>query len=323
LARHGHLHTPQAAADQPDSSPGLVCGDGEDLQGGAPVDQEVEVSFLDDESVEDKLPEVGEACGAREPGGAGDPAEAEVQAGDRGAAVERAWERVVDRPRAVEKDELLDALGGEELQPALDVGLVRRHVAAGEVDAAEGARVRVQDAGRREGDSPGQGVFASGHPVVGPDAGREDVGVDEGEGHGAPEAAPARGERGGARGVLCGEARHDVPEQCVGEEADAVDTVGWGPRGDGGGEGRGGRHGWVGDGVVRIREKHGRALHQRVGNVDAVALRVAPQVALRAAHSDAHAREKLLLLHGRRRAGAERSGGEFGAGTEWRRLWIR
>jgi len=173
--------------------------------------------------------------------------------------------------KVAESGSVLDALGGEELQPALDLGLVRRHVAAGEVDAAEGARVRVQDAGRRDGDRPGQGLFASGHLVVGRDAGREDVGVDEGERHGAPEAAPARG-------VLGGEARHDVPEQRVGEDADAVDAVGWGPRG---GERRGGRHGWVGDGVVRKREEHGHAQHHRVGNVDVhgVTLEVAPHVA--------------------------------------------
>ncbi|CAD6341966.1 unnamed protein product [Miscanthus lutarioriparius] len=101
-------------------------------------------------------------------------------------------------------------------------------------------------------------------------------------------------------GVLGREARHDVPEQRVREEAYAVDTVGWGPRGDGGGEGRGGRDGWVGDGIVRIREHHGRAQRQWIGNVDAVELHVA--------HADVDARLKLLLLHGRRRAGAERSG---------------
>ena len=53
LGRQGYLHEPHNAADQPDSSPCLICGEGENLQDGARVDQEVEVAFLDDEHVED------------------------------------------------------------------------------------------------------------------------------------------------------------------------------------------------------------------------------------------------------------------------------
>jgi hypothetical protein len=111
--------------------------------------------------------------------------------------------------------------------------------------------VRLQDAGRHEDADHGCDVVASRRHAVGPDAARHDVGVDEGEGHGAPEAAPARGERSGARGVLGGEAGDDVLEDRFGEVADAVDAVAWGPRGDGGGEGRRGGHRWVGDGVVQ------------------------------------------------------------------------
>jgi hypothetical protein len=72
LGRQGYPHEPHNAADQPDSSPCLICGEGENLQDGARVDQEVEVAFLDDEHVEDKLSEVGEACCAQEPDSAGD-----------------------------------------------------------------------------------------------------------------------------------------------------------------------------------------------------------------------------------------------------------
>jgi hypothetical protein len=46
---------------------------------------------------------------------------------------------VVDRPRVVEKDKVLDTVGGEELEPTLDLILVRRHVAAREVGTMKGA----------------------------------------------------------------------------------------------------------------------------------------------------------------------------------------
>jgi hypothetical protein len=63
---------------------------------------------------------------------------------------------------------------------------VRGHGGAGEVDAAEGARVRGEGAGHGGG---GEGVG---------------VGVGEDERRRGPDATPAPGERGGARGVLGG-----------------------------------------------------------------------------------------------------------------------
>ena len=54
---------------------------------------------------------------------------------------------------------------------------------------------------------------------------REEVAVVEDKRSEAPEAAPARGERGGAGGVLDGEAGDDVAEEVVVEGADAVLAV--------------------------------------------------------------------------------------------------
>nr|XP_051220969.1 formin-like protein 3 [Lolium perenne] len=72
---------------------------------------------------------------------------------------------------------------------------------------------------------------------AGAGAAGEQVGVDEGYRRGAPDAAPTRGEQGGAGGVLGGEAVDDLAEEGVGEVADAVDAAG----GAGGTEaGRGG-----------------------------------------------------------------------------------
>ena len=62
-------------------------------------------------------------------------------------------------------------------------------VAAGEMEAAEGPRVRGEDAGNGGGDAPRISASA----CVAAD--EEEVGVDEDERGGAPDPAPAAGER--------------------------------------------------------------------------------------------------------------------------------
>lgn len=121
------------------------------------------------------------------------------------------------------------------------------------MDAAEGPRVRGEDAGDGSGDGWSVGR--------GPGAG--EVGIDEDERRRAPDPAPARGEHGGAGGVLGREAGDDVPEERVGEVADAVDAVG-------GGGAAGGDVGGGGDGRVRVREGgvHDRHEHLQLVGVD-------------------------------------------------------
>lgn len=76
-----------------------------------------------------------------------------------------------------------------------ELALTRRKRAVGEGDLAEGARVVGEDPA-----DGGVGALA----LVG--GGDEEVRIAEDEGGGAPEAAPAGGESGGARGVADGEA---------------------------------------------------------------------------------------------------------------------
>jgi len=85
---------------------------------------------------------------------------------------------------------------------------------AGDAHGADGARVRGDAArhGAHDGD-------------VGVPVGAEEVGVVDEERGGGPDAAPARGEDGGARGLLGGEARDDVGEERVREVADVVLAV--------------------------------------------------------------------------------------------------
>jgi hypothetical protein len=163
------------------------------------------------------------------------PGYATVEAGESGDAEERSGEGHVDRRRAVDEDELLDAPRGEETEPASELGLALAHAAVDEVDGAEGPRVRGEDAGDGSGDggSVGWGPGAAG-----------EVGVDEDERRRAPDPAPARGEHCGAGGVVGREAGDDVAEERVGEAADAVDAVG-------GGGVVGGEVGGGGDGRVR------------------------------------------------------------------------
>ena len=72
--------------------------------------------------------------------------EAKVEAGEGDHPEERVGEGHLPRGGAVDEDELLDSLGGEEAEPALEVRLARVHEAGHEVGAAEGPRVRGEGA---------------------------------------------------------------------------------------------------------------------------------------------------------------------------------
>ena len=73
----------------------------------------------------------------------------EVEAVEGGATEDVVGERHVERPRAVDEDELLHAFGGERLDPARELPLAGGVgvVAADEVDSAEGSGVRGDGAG--------------------------------------------------------------------------------------------------------------------------------------------------------------------------------
>jgi len=205
------LHAPETAADDAETQRWQqVALNVEDLQHGAPGEDEVHVVAVHDGAAEAELAEAGEGGAPWQGGRVREPPEAEVEAGERGHAEEGGGEMLVDgeRKRAVDEEELLDALGSEELEPAFDPGAVLLHVAAGDADAAERARVRDQDAGDRGGHGVRVGVVeVDGDLVV---AGREEVSVDEDERGGAPDGAPTAGEHRRARGFLDGEARDDV-----------------------------------------------------------------------------------------------------------------
>lgn len=167
-------------------------------------------------------------------------------------------------PGAVAEDELVDALGGQELEPAREHGVVRidgLHEAACETDEGEGPRVRAK--GGRDGFPKRRARRRRG-------AG-EGVGVDEDERRGAPETSPARGERGGAGPVLDGEAGDDAEEDVVGEAADMAYSVAvFGILSGGAGEGRRGEGGVeeaehrVLPAVQRLRVQPVAPLHGRV-----------------------------------------------------------
>jgi len=101
-----------------------------------------------------------EGGAAREAGHVGELLEGEVEAGELGHVEERGGDGLLglERPRVVDEEELLDALVGEELEPAHELGPVLIHVAAGEADAAERARVRGEDAGNCGGNDTGAGA---------------------------------------------------------------------------------------------------------------------------------------------------------------------
>jgi hypothetical protein len=133
--------------------------------------------------------------------------------------------------------------------PARELRLVRAHVAADDVDGAEEARVRGEDAG--DGRDEARRVGAHGLAVAA-EVPLNEVGVGEGERRAAPDGAPAAGKRGGAHGVLGGEAGDDVAENREGESAEAVlaGGVGAGARGEEGG----GVDGGVREGGVDVVE---------------------------------------------------------------------
>ncbi|BAS88121.1 Os04g0208550, partial [Oryza sativa Japonica Group] len=285
------LRAPEAAAGEADAHPEQVPLDAERLQDGAPGEDEIHVLRVHDDAAEAELAEVGERDAAREVSRGGELPEAEVEAGERGHAEEGGGEAQVERPRAVHEDELLDALHGEHLEPVREHALELLHAAGREVDAPERARVRAHDAGHGVGDAACRlprllgGVVGS---AGGGGGGGEEVGVDEDERRGAPERAPAAGERGGARGVLDGEAGDDPAEERVGEGADAVDGVVRGERV----EARGGGDGRVGEGVVDVGEhaRH-RPLH---------VVRVVPAPPELGRHRAAHGDGRHAGVHGRR-----------------------
>ena len=139
---------------------------------------------------------------------------AELEAVEGGATEDVVGERHVERPRAVDEDEVLDVLVGEVRDQAPERVLVRVERNVGDAHATDGAGVRGHAAreGAHDGDAGGP-------------AGAEEVGVVDEERGSGPHAAPVRGERGGAPGVLGGEAVDDVGEERVREAADAILAV--------------------------------------------------------------------------------------------------
>ena len=133
------LHAPEAPADETQPLDGPL--EVEDLQHGAPGDEGVDVPVLHDDAADAELAEVGEG-GAFEARRARELPEAKVEAGEGGHPEERVGEEHLPRGGAVDEDELLDALGGKEAEPALEVRLARVHEAGHEVGAAEGPRLR-------------------------------------------------------------------------------------------------------------------------------------------------------------------------------------
>ena len=268
------------------------------LQDRAPSEEEVNVAALHHHRAEDELAEVREHRASAtltlsESGGVWEFPEAQVEAGERVDAEDRGGERHVERPRAVDEDELLDALGDERLDPARELPLARgvRVVAADEVDGAEGAGVSGDGAGEGVGDR--RRVGARGVAVALEDP-REEVRVGEGERRAAPDGAPAAGERGGARGVLGGEAGDDVAEERERERADAVLGVVVGGGGECGQSGAG-VHGRVGKAHVEELEDALRAPLQ-VLRIHAAAPRVG-----RRGNVEVDERRRILVGHGRRR----------------------
>ncbi|BAS72986.1 Os01g0595725, partial [Oryza sativa Japonica Group] len=262
LLRDGHPeeHAAEAAAADADVGLRVVADDErERLQRGAALEQAVEVLGLDVGAADAELDEVGEDVGAgAEVLGVGErPPEAKVEAAEGGDAEDIGGGLDPYRPGMEEdEDELLDALGGEDAEPARERGgAAGARVAAGvrEADAPERARVRGEDAGdgvrdARRGDWARVGGERRG------DVARSEAAVVEVERDGGPDAAPAGGDRGGAGGVLGGEARDDPAEERVGEPADAVLFV---QREDGGRVGGGGRR--------RVRVRGGEGGRREVG----------------------------------------------------------
>lgn len=212
----------------------------------------VDVPGLDLGSAESNLLEAGEHGGAasREGGGVRELPEAEVEGAQGGDVEDVEGEGQGAGEGAVDEDKVLDSPRGDDPEPVLENAEAhgQLHEAAGEAHEADGAApAAVEDAGDGVGDGwPVDGRGAAAAAAVAED---EEVGVVEDERRGDPDAAPAPGERGGARCVLGGEARHDVGEHRAREAADAVlaaaaaaGAVG-ATEGTGGAEGRGGEAG--------------------------------------------------------------------------------
>ncbi|WVZ84040.1 hypothetical protein U9M48_031118 [Paspalum notatum var. saurae] len=248
------LHAPEAVADEAETQLGKqVSFEAQILQHGAPGEDEVQVASFDGHAAEAELAEAGEGSAAREAIRVGKPPEGEVEAGERGHAEERGGEVLVEvqGPRAVDEEELRDALDGEVLEPARYPGSVPVHVGAGEEGAAERAMVRGEDAGDGCGDGVRVGAVDVARDLV--LAGPEEVGVAEDERGGAPDGSPAAGEHGGARRVFDWEARDDVYEERSGEAAESVDAaaVGVGEEAEAAGDG----DGRTGKGAVDVGER--------------------------------------------------------------------
>jgi len=155
---HAQLHGPQAAAVDAEVHLPLARVEHEVLQGWTPGEDEVEVLVIHGHAAEAELLEAGEGNATGELRGVGEPPDAEVEALDERQAEDGDRERDVERQGPIHEDELLDALDGEEVEPAHELGVVRDHGGAGEVDAAEGARVRLQGLRHRRRDRAGVGV---------------------------------------------------------------------------------------------------------------------------------------------------------------------
>jgi hypothetical protein len=84
--RREELHAPEALADKAEAKLEQIACDRECLQHGAPVEDEVQIPALHKDVAELELPQVRETGGARVSGRAGEPPEAEVDAGEGGHA---------------------------------------------------------------------------------------------------------------------------------------------------------------------------------------------------------------------------------------------
>jgi hypothetical protein len=237
--RHPVRNDLEAAGHDSKARRGSVThGKREDLQLRTVLEQGFKIFVFDDAVEEAEFAELVQRGRARG-GDLGEVPHAGVETLEGGAAEEQVvGERHVERPRVVEEDEILDLLGGEGRDQALERELVEVEGDAGEAHTADGARVPVDAArhGAHDGD------------VAGPFVAHEVGVVDHERGRG-PHAAPARGEGDGARGFLGREAGDDFGEERVRESADVVLAVARRRRGE---RGPGGTHAGVGGGAVVV-----------------------------------------------------------------------
>ena len=102
-------------------------------------EQGIDIPVLDDGVKKAELMEVGK-CGLVG-GSVWEAPEADVEAGERATAEDVVGERHVERPGAVEEDEVLDLLGGEAGDQALERVLLLVEGGAGDTHGSDGARV--------------------------------------------------------------------------------------------------------------------------------------------------------------------------------------